>query len=149
MPEHHLPCQCPECVARREKRAYPRKTLHARVVDELTRDIMASYEEGSFRIPGEEVLRRRFSVSRVTIRHALSDLERNGIIYCKHGVGRFAYGRLEREQRRRDVVLNGYGQKMHATLQLIINGGNDQLKKGVEDARILLAKIREDLSPVA
>ncbi|GAA5082356.1 DNA-binding GntR family transcriptional regulator [Thermocatellispora tengchongensis] len=43
-------------------------------------------------LPSEAELRRRFQVSRNTVRHALAELERAGLIVTEHGKGRYVRG---------------------------------------------------------
>ncbi|WP_203863153.1 GntR family transcriptional regulator, partial [Planobispora rosea] len=40
-------------------------------------------------LSSEHVLRRRYAASRNTVRHALAELEREGLITTEHGKGRF------------------------------------------------------------
>ncbi|SNT61619.1 regulatory protein, gntR family [Streptosporangium subroseum] len=50
-------------------------------------------QTGSFAVgtllPSEQVLRRQHGASRNTVRHALAELEREGLIATEHGRGRF------------------------------------------------------------
>ncbi len=58
-----------------------------------------------FLLVSEHALCRRFSVSRVTVRLALADLEYQGLIYRRHGRGTFARGRRSRGHA--DLVIFG------------------------------------------
>jgi hypothetical protein len=71
-------------------------TARNRVVAILTQEILNRRETKTFRMQSESELCVRFAVSRVTIRHALSDLEHRGLIYRKQGTGTFAYGHSTR-----------------------------------------------------
>jgi DNA-binding transcriptional regulator YhcF (GntR family) len=74
-------------------------TARSRIVATLTQEILNSPEKKTFPIESENKLCRRFNVSRVTVRHALSDLEHRGLIFRKHGKGTFAHGRSTRVHR--------------------------------------------------
>ena len=67
----------------------PGKLLYQQIVD----SIMAQIHSGTFSydapICTEAELMERFGVSRITVRHALSKLENQGILYRKRGVGSF------------------------------------------------------------
>jgi DNA-binding LacI/PurR family transcriptional regulator len=71
-------------------------TARSNVVAALTEEILGNPELSSFPIASEHQLCRRFSISRVTVRLALGDLENRGLIYRKHGKGTFAHGRSKR-----------------------------------------------------
>lgn len=72
-------------------------TLHPEGPEPLyqqVRGILASWiRDGKLRphdkIPSERELCERFSVSRMTVRHALSKLKEEGVIYTQHGKGMF------------------------------------------------------------
>ncbi|MGC4060874.1 MAG: GntR family transcriptional regulator [Aquabacterium sp.] len=58
-----------------------RNSLRSRIVD-------GSYAPGS-RVPSESELGRRFQASRITVRQALAELQKEGLIYTLHGKGSF------------------------------------------------------------
>jgi DNA-binding FadR family transcriptional regulator len=57
----------------------------------MTEEILKRSDEQDFLITSEHQLCRQFTVSRVTVRLALGDLEHLGLIYRRHGKGTFAY----------------------------------------------------------
>lgn len=60
-----------------------------RLVDELTAQITSGHFAHGDRLPGENDLARRYSVSRGTVRGALADLQYRGLITTQTGVGSF------------------------------------------------------------
>lgn len=62
---------------------------HEKVKQHLHREITEGYYEGGDKLPSEQRLCDYFKVSRVTVRHALQNLENDGLIYRKQGVGAF------------------------------------------------------------
>ncbi|QFU91003.1 HTH-type transcriptional regulator FrlR [Amycolatopsis sp. YIM 10] len=60
-----------------------------RLVDELAGQITSGRLAHGDRLPGENELARRYSVSRGTVRSALSDLQHRGLITTQTGVGSF------------------------------------------------------------
>ncbi len=74
-------------------------TARARLVAAVTDEILSRNEATPFPIASEHQLCRRFSVSRVTVRLALGDLENRGLIYRRHGKGTFAHGSATRVHR--------------------------------------------------
>lgn len=62
---------------------------HERVADVLAGEIRSGRVEHGARLPGEHSLARRFSVSRTTIREALSALGNAGLIATRSGKGSF------------------------------------------------------------
>lgn len=71
-----------------------RDLLYERVADRLRRDIVAGfYPRGTF-LPSEADLCDRFGVSRGTLRRALADLARLGLVLSRPGVGHRVAGRL-------------------------------------------------------
>jgi GntR family transcriptional regulator of arabinose operon len=85
---------------------YPRQmTARSRLAATLVEEILNHPSEASFAIASEHELCRRFNISRVTVRLALSDLEARGLIFRRHGKGTFAYGSLNRIGRSIGVLL--------------------------------------------
>lgn len=62
---------------------------HEQVKQHLQREITEGYYEAGDKLPSEKRLCDYFKVSRVTVRHALQNLENDGMIYRKQGVGAF------------------------------------------------------------
>lgn len=62
---------------------------HEKVKQHLQREITEGYYEAGDKLPSEKRLCEYFDVSRVTIRHALHNLEAEGLIGRKQGVGAF------------------------------------------------------------
>lgn len=62
---------------------------HEKVKKHLQREITEGYYEAGDKLPSEKRLCEYFDVSRVTIRHALQNLEADGMIGRKQGVGAF------------------------------------------------------------
>ncbi|MAO63912.1 MAG: hypothetical protein CL666_02810 [Balneola sp.] len=62
---------------------------HEKVKQHLQKEITGGYYDGGDKLPSEKMLCDYFDVSRVTIRHALQNLENDGLIYRKQGVGAF------------------------------------------------------------
>jgi DNA-binding LacI/PurR family transcriptional regulator len=81
-------------------------TARSLLASTLAEEILSRESEDSFIIASEHELCRRFNISRVTVRLALSDLEARGLIFRRHGKGTFAYGRVNRIRRSIGVLLN-------------------------------------------
>lgn len=62
---------------------------HEQVKQHLQKEITEGDYESGDRLPSEKRLCDYFKVSRVTVRHALQNLENDGLIYRKQGVGAF------------------------------------------------------------
>jgi DNA-binding transcriptional regulator YhcF (GntR family) len=80
-------------------------TARRHVVTVLTQEILDNPSTVAFPIESEHQLCRRFNISRVTVRLALSDLENRGLLYRKHGKGTFAHGRSTRIHRHIGVLI--------------------------------------------
>lgn len=68
---------------------------------QVVREILTGIEAGDLAgdnglLPSETELSQRYSVSRATIREALSQLEQRGVVNRRHGVGTFVAPRLPR-----------------------------------------------------
>jgi len=92
------------------------------LVAALTGEILNSTEQTAFPIASEHQLCRRFNISRVTVRLALSDLENRGLIYRKHGKGTFAHGRSTRTYRNIGILLKSPHATAHRPIAEIIRG---------------------------
>jgi len=97
-------------------------TARARLVAAVTEEILGKNEQSSFAIASEHQLCRRFNVSRVTVRLALSDLENRGLIYRKHGKGTFAYGRSTRVHRYLGILMKSPQTAEHRPIAEMIRG---------------------------
>src|SRR5271170_2563411 len=85
---------------------FPRKpSARRRVVAVLTQEILNNPNPRDFAIASEHQHCKRFAVSRVTIRLALSDLEHRGLIYRRHGKGTFAHGCSNRIHRSIGILI--------------------------------------------
>ncbi|WP_055558174.1 GntR family transcriptional regulator [Streptomyces sp. NBRC 110028] len=62
---------------------------HQRIAGVLAREIHSGALEPGSRLPGEHALTRRFAVSRNTVRQALDELNKRGLISTHAGVGSF------------------------------------------------------------
>lgn len=62
---------------------------HQRIADELARDIRGGRLPNGAQLPGEHALAARFEVSRNTVRQALTELGRRGLISTHSGKGSF------------------------------------------------------------
>ncbi len=66
----------------------PRERLGDRVTNELQDMIFSEYKPGD-KIPTEEILSKQFSVSRITVREAITNLKSKGILDVRQGDGTF------------------------------------------------------------
>ena len=69
-----------------------RQPLYDQLVDILTEKIENEYVPGDL-LPSERELSERYGLSRTTVRTALQELERNGLVVRKHGRGTFVADR--------------------------------------------------------
>lgn len=87
-----------------------RNSLRSRIVD-------GSYAPGK-RVPSESELGRQFGASRITVRQALAELQKEGLIYTLHGKGSFvsqpkAYQNVSK--------LMGFAEQMGALGHEVVN----------------------------
>lgn len=61
------------------------------LADELAAEILAGKYAGDVAMPGEYPLCERFECSRTTVRRAMVELEKRGLVYRRHGKGTFAH----------------------------------------------------------
>ena len=62
---------------------------YLQIEEDLKNMILSEEIRPGDRLPSENVLSGRYSVSRQTVRKALSDLENEGYVYAVHGSGTF------------------------------------------------------------
>lgn len=70
----------------------PAIPLHEQLRNILTHEIESGLYEQSRRLPSETELGKRFSVSRITVRRAVSELEAAGLVQRRQGQGTFVSG---------------------------------------------------------
>ena len=99
--------------------------LYAQLKDSLRADILAGKLRAHQQLPSERELCARFRVSRMTVRQALLDLTRDGLIYSRIGKGTFANTpKIDQELK----TLSGFSQDVQA-------------RGGSPASRVLKAKI--------
>jgi GntR family transcriptional regulator len=67
----------------------PAEPLYARIRHALRAEILEGQLAPGGRLPSESELGERFGASRITVRQALAELQREGLIYTLHGKGSF------------------------------------------------------------
>lgn len=93
-------------------------------VEEIVSVVRENIEQGHFsegRLPSEPALAQQLGVSRNTIRQALAELEMEGLLYRKHGVGTFVNERVLNIGTRLEEVwdfvemieVNGFSPSVH------------------------------------
>ncbi len=73
--------------------------LYRQVIDGVRREIAAGRLAADTRLPSFRVLAQSLMVSLITVKRAYAELENEGIIYRKQGVGTFVSGGGGRESR--------------------------------------------------
>jgi len=116
----------------RLKRNHP-QPLYAQLKESLRTDILAGRLRAHEQLPSERELCARFRVSRMTVRQALLDLTREGLIYSRAGKGTFASEPKIDQQLR---ALSGFSQDM-------------QSRGSKPSSRVVEAKIERAKEPVA
>ena len=72
--------------------------------ENLRLDILSGKLPGRRRIPSESVLAARYAICRSTVRKALSNLEKDGLLYTVRGSGTFVAPAQERHFTRRKIL---------------------------------------------
>lgn len=116
----------------RLKRNHP-LPLYAQLKDSLRSDILAGHLRAHQQLPSERELCARFRVSRMTVRQALLDLTREGLIYSRAGKGTFASAPKIDQQLK---TLSGFSQDM-------------QTRGSAASSRVLEARIERAADAVA
>ena len=63
--------------------------LYEQAAEALRRDIRNGVYDAKYRLPTEEDLSAKYGISRITVRHALTELVREGLVERKQGKGTF------------------------------------------------------------
>lgn len=121
-------------------------TARARLVAAVTEEILSRNEQSSFPISSEHQLCRRFDVSRVTVRLALSDLENRGLIYRKHGKGTFAHGRSTRIHRYLGILMKSPQKAAQWPITEMIRGAQTVMSN-LRSAILLMSTPPEEWRP--
>jgi GntR family transcriptional regulator of arabinose operon len=116
------------------------------LVATVTEEILSRNEPEPFPISSEHQLCRRFDVSRVTVRLALSDLENRGLIYRKHGKGTFAHGHATRIHRYLGVLTRSPHSAEHRPISEMIRGAQTTMA-GIRSAILLMSTAPEEWRP--
>jgi GntR family transcriptional regulator of arabinose operon len=121
-------------------------TARSRLVAAVTEEILSRNEPTAFPISSEHQLCRRFNVSRVTVRLALSDLENRGLIYRKHGKGTFAHGRATRIHRYLGILMMSTQTSEHRPMAEVVRGVQTVMSS-LRSAVLLISSSPENWRP--
>lgn len=95
----------------------------------LAQEILSGTYDPKFPIPSEHQLCRRFGVSRVTVRLALSDLQNRGLIYRHHGKGTFIHGTTKLGGKPLAILMRSPEQAACPSLALFLRGFQSYLSE--------------------
>ncbi len=85
--------------------------LYAQIREALRTSILAGSYRSDARMPSENEMVRAFGVSRITVRQALNDLQKEGLIFKIHGKGTY----VSRPKAVQNLMrLEGFGEAMSA-----------------------------------
>lgn len=83
--------------------------LYAQIADHLRSAILDGSLKPHQKLPSESALIERFSVSRITVRQALNDLQKEGLVFKVHGKGSY----VSKARAFQDLItLQGFGEAM-------------------------------------
>jgi GntR family transcriptional regulator len=96
--------------------------LHRQLYVLLREQIVTGRYHAGDRLPTQDELCRQFSISRITVRRALTDLQDEGLIRNEQGVGAFVTAGIERLKRGPDFSFIGDMRRVLAetTMQLLL-----------------------------
>jgi DNA-binding LacI/PurR family transcriptional regulator len=97
-------------------------TSRAHLASTLAQEILNNPKSSDFAIASEHQLCRRFNISRVTVRLALADLERRGLIYRRHGKGTFAFGNASRIHKAVGILLKSSAALEYSPITEMVRG---------------------------
>jgi GntR family transcriptional regulator len=119
--------------------------LHAQIRELLRARIVDGSYKSHTQMPSENEMVRTFSVSRITVRQALADLQKEGLIFRIHGKGTFVSKPKATQNLRR---LEGFGEAMsvsgHETFSKVI--GHRIVRAGRIVAERLRISERDDVT---
>lgn len=96
--------------------------LYSRIREDLRASITSGAWQPNDRLPSESELITRYSVSRITVRQALSDLQRDGLIFKVAGKGSFvAPAKPFQELTRLQGFAEAMGALGHATFNRVLS----------------------------
>jgi DNA-binding LacI/PurR family transcriptional regulator len=121
-------------------------TSRRHVVITLTQEILNNPSSEAFLLQSEHQLGRRFGVSRVTVRLALSELENRHLIFRKHGKGTFAHGRSTRVHRHIGVLIKAPLTIENRPLAEMLRGVQTFVRP-LRSAIILIDQVPEEWQP--
>lgn len=121
-------------------------TARSKLVAAVTEEILSRNEHSAFPIASEHQLCRRFNVSRVTVRLALSDLENRGLIYRRHGKGTFAHGTSTRIHRYLGILMKSSQAAEHRPLAEMLRGAQSVMST-LRSAVLLISSSPETWRP--
>lgn len=89
--------------------------LYQQIVDGIRREILCGRLAPDSPLPSFRALAEELLVSLITVKRAYEDLEREGLIYCRQGIGTFVSGGGAEQvrERRREAA----EQLLHAALE--------------------------------
>ena len=83
-------------------------TKYQLLADRLREELTRNSGQAGYKLPTEQELSRQYRLSRQTVRHALSLLEKEGLIRRRQGSGSYATGRLPGEAPRQIAVVTSF-----------------------------------------
>jgi GntR family transcriptional regulator len=83
--------------------------IYVQVRDIVKNDILEKRILPNEKIPSENVLAKKYGISRMTVRHAIRELQKEGWIFTKHGKGSFASSQNDTQML---VKLDGFSTEM-------------------------------------
>lgn len=104
---------------------------YKRIFDDISRRLLDGAIAAGERLPSEQALASQYGVTRVTVRRALEELAKRGLVARRHGVGTFVLDPVVQRPLNR---LSGFSQDM--------NGGNRRLRAKVLEQGAVVAPER-------
>lgn len=110
-----------------------RKHSYLKIKEELERQMETGELAIGEKLPSETVMAKKFGVSRETLRTALKQLEREGKLRVRNGIGRFVIQPLE--------AIPSSIDRLRSTAEMIISAG---LKEGETQGAIRMEPCKEE-----
>ncbi|MHB0857779.1 MAG: GntR family transcriptional regulator [Anaerolineae bacterium] len=133
--------------------------LHIQLTDTLRHQILVQRQNGNDRLPSERELCHQFGVSRITVRRAMSQLQRENLIYTTVGKGTFvAVPELTEELQplssfTQDMKRRGLAASSRVLEALVLNSDDElatrlRIPRGAEVVKLFRLRLAEG-APVA